>query len=277
MRSKYLRKVWSVLRTILIRYGLAAPLLWLGILGLEHTRRWLALRYLPTGSCGVEIGALHYPLPLPRGARARYIDINMPETLKTLRSDAGGEIVRPDILADGFSLSCVARESQDFVIANHILEHTTDALGTLNNWLVALRPGGILFIAVPRAHRCFDCGRAITSTDHFQEDYHLSLAGDLTAMRERNRAHIEEHLTVSAPALAEIQGVPWIPPEGKERERLIERLHGEGSGHIHHHVFTQDSFSALLDLLNRLSNGSVRIESVARSRVEIIGIVRKLS
>lgn len=277
MRSKYLQQVWPVLRTMLIRCGLAVPLLWLGILGLEYTRRWLALRYLPAGSCGLEIGALHCPLPLPRGTRALYIDINMPETLNKLRADAGDMIVTPDILADGFSLSCIAPESQDFVIANHVLEHTTDALGTLNNWLIALRPGGIIFIAVPRAQRCFDCGRAITSIAHFLEDYHLSLAGELTAMRKRNRAHIEEHLTVSAPALAEIQGVSWVAPEGEEREAQIERLLGADSCHIHHHVFTQDSFAALLGLLDRLPGGSVRIEYVARSRVEIVGVVRKLS
>ncbi len=262
---------------MLVRCGFTMPLLQLGFLGLTDTRRWLALRYLSVGSCGLEIGALHCPLPLPQGAQSRYIDINMLDKLRELRSDAGDVIVTPDIIADGFSLSCIAPASQDFVIANHVLEHATDALGTLNNWLAVLRPGGIIFVAVPRAQRCFDCGRAVTSTAHFLEDYNLSLNGKLMAMRERNLVHIEEHLTISAPTLANMQGVPWVQPVGEERERMIEQLIGADSSHIHHHVFTVGSFAALLSLLEELHGASVRVETVARSRVEIIGIVRKLS
>ncbi|WP_172838772.1 class I SAM-dependent methyltransferase [Solemya velesiana gill symbiont] len=256
---------------------MASVLLRLGLLGLEQTRRRLSLRYLPIRSRGLEIGALHCPLPLPEGSRALYIDINMPETLKELRVDAGVVIVTPDILTDGFSLSCIAPQSQDFVIANHVLEHTADALGTLKNWLLALKPGGVIFVSVPIAERCFDRGREITPSTHFLEDYQLGLAGDVMAMRKRNRVHIEEYLNVSAPALSVMQGVPWEPPEGEEREELIERLLGSGSGHIHHHVFSRDSFSDLLGLLDDVYSGSVRIEHVARSRIETVGIIRKLS
>lgn len=149
--------------------------------------------------------------------------------------------------------------SQDFVVANHVLEHAIDALGTLQSWLRVLRPGGVLFVAVPIGEHCFDRGRNITPAEHFLKDYLLVAAGDGQAMRERNRAHVEEHLAIAAPALVREQCQPWQQP------------HGADSSQIHHHVFTQDSFTALLGLLVE----QARIERVARSSVEIVGIVRK--
>lgn len=273
MRSErsFTQRSWSALRATLIGCGLSELLLRRGLLGLNETRRLLALRHLPAGARGLEIGALHCPLPLPPDAQARYVDCHAPEVLRTLRADAGDAIVTPHLLADGFSLACIASVSQDFVVANHVLEHAIDALGTLQNWLRVLRPGGVLFVAVPIGEHCFDRGRNITPAEHFLKDYLLVAAGDGQAMRERNRAHVEEHLAIAAPALAREQCQPWQQPQGAEREREIERLLGADSSQIHHHVFTQDSFTALLGLLVE----QARIERVARSSVEIVGIVRK--
>lgn len=39
--------------------------------------------------------------------------------------------------------------SQDAIIARHILEHCVDSVGTINRWKKILRPGGKLIIAVP--------------------------------------------------------------------------------------------------------------------------------
>lgn len=275
MRSEpaFIKKSWASLRAALIACGLAEPLLRRGLLGLEETRRRLALRHLPAGGQGLEIGALHCPLPLPPGARARYVDHHTADELRRLRADAGPGIVGTDILADGFALGCIAGASQDFVVANHVLEHATDALGTLENWLRVLRSGGVLFVAVPRGERCADRGRAVTTVGHFLEDRRLVAAGDAAAMRARDRVHVEEHLAIAAPALARERGEPWQPPQGEAREREIARLLGADSSQIHHHVFTQDSLAALLGLLG----DRIRIERVARSSVEIVAIVRKLA
>ena len=265
------QRVWSTLRTTLIGIGLSEWLLRQGLLGLEETRRRLALRHLPTGGHGLEIGALHCPLPLPPGARARYVDRHGAQELRQLRADAGASIVVPDLLADGFTLGCIANASQDFVVANHVLEHAVDALGTLEHWLRVLRPGGLLFVAVPIGERCFDRGRAVTPPQHFLDDRRLCAAGEREAMRERDRAHVEEHLDIAAPALARERGEAWTPLRDEAREREIARLLGADASQIHHHVFTPESFAALLGLLGP----AARIERVACSSVEIVGIARK--
>lgn len=268
-----LHTVWSTLRNCLVGCGLSGPLLHIGYLGLDETRRHLSLRYLkPEGTAlGLEIGAMHRPLPLPVGARALYIDKYTRRALQEMSSEVTTSIVTPDIITDGFNLGCIAPSSQDFLIANHVLEHASNALGTLQNWLRVLRPGGILFVAVPRGDRCFDRGRTITSVAHFVEDHRLSIAGDHATIRARNREHIEEHLSISAPVLARQQGQIWTAPKPEAREQLIERLLGSDSSLVHHHVFTPASFGALLGLLNT----SMVVERIAHSSVEIIGIARK--
>lgn len=273
MRSEFaiLRKIWPVLRTVAVACGLSEWLLRHGRLGLVETRRHLALQHLPDNARGLEIGALHCPLPLPAGTKARYVDRHATEALRDLRADVGPVIVTPDLLADGFSLDCILAASQDFIIANHVLEHATDVLGTLENWLRALRPGGVLFVAVPIGERCFDRGRTITAVEHFIEDRRLVTAGETAVMRARNRVHVEEYLTIAAPAIAQAANRPWHPPDGVEREQEIERLLGKDAGRIHHHVFTPASFGALLDVLGK----QIHIERIAHSRVETLGILRK--
>jgi SAM-dependent methyltransferase len=275
--SSLLHRSWPALRTSLAGHGFAEFLLRLGLLGLEQTRRRMSLRHLPASACGLEIGALHFPLTLPPAAQAYYIDKHTPEKLSKLCAEVAESIVKTDIIADGFKLGCIVEASQDFLIANHVLEHTTDALGVLLNWLRVLRPGGILFISVPRGERCFDKGRIVTSVDHFLDDYRLTNAGEYAAMRVRNRIHVEEHLNTSAPAIARMQKALWVPPDRHERERIVERLLDCDPEQIHHHVFSQPSYRRLLELLVEVSGGTCMIERVARSSIEIIGIVRKLA
>lgn len=269
-------RLWTRLRRGMIAAGLGKLLLRLNVLGLVETRRHLALRHIAPDSCGLEIGALHAPLPLPPGARAFYVDKHSAAALRTLRADAAATLTGPDLLADGLGLHCIAPGSQDFVIANHLLEHAQDALGTLCNWLHALRPGGVLFVAVPIGARCFDRGRPLTSGAHFFEDYELTRAGDTVTMRRRNQAHIEEHLTISAPAIAALHGQPWMAPDNGERQRLITYYLDRDTSQIHHHVFSRASLSQLLQLLCSVTGDTCRIERIAASRVEALGIVRRL-
>jgi hypothetical protein len=100
------------------------------IYGWLQFRDWkpiLARRYLH-GS-GLEIGALHRPLPVKQGTRVTYVDRLDQRGLRAHYPElASHEFVNVDIVDDGETLGSIAQESQDFIIANHCIEHCENPL-----------------------------------------------------------------------------------------------------------------------------------------------------
>jgi SAM-dependent methyltransferase len=139
-------------------------------------REDLARRYLEGD--GIEIGALSWPLRVPPGARVRYVDHATREELVRLYGAGlpaqGGHpdaIPHTDVVDDGERLATFADGSVDFVIANHVLEHMQDPIACLQHLLRVLRPGGILFLALPDARFSFDKPRERTTVEHLQRDH----------------------------------------------------------------------------------------------------------
>ena len=127
-----------------------------------RVRDYLSHKYIQ-GS-GIEIGGLHRPLDVPKGTHVRYVDrltvrgqrVHYPE----LR---GLPLVDVDIVDDGERLARVADASQDFVIANHFLEHCQNPIGALENMLRVLQANGILYMAIPDKRHTFDRNRPVTT------------------------------------------------------------------------------------------------------------------
>lgn len=51
-----------------------------------------------------------------------------------------------------------------YIVASHVIEHTTDLVGFLNDCQTLLKPEGILLLAVPDKRRCFDVLQPMTTT-----------------------------------------------------------------------------------------------------------------
>ena len=134
-------------------------------------RRHLAGRYLRGD--GLEVGALHLPLALPRGASARYVDRMSVEDLRAHYPELDEyELVTPDFIDDGEALTSVPGGSMDFVIVNHLIEHCQDPIGALLSHARVLREGGILYLAAPDRRRTdFDREREETSLEHLLRDH----------------------------------------------------------------------------------------------------------
>jgi predicted SAM-dependent methyltransferase len=118
---------------------------------------------------GLEIGALNDPLPLPKDAHARYVDRLGMDELR--RHYPGLDLVGVDVIDDGERLASIRESSQDFIIANHFLEHCQDPILTLQTLTSRLKPGGRLFMAVPDADHTFDRERPSTTFEHLQQDH----------------------------------------------------------------------------------------------------------
>jgi predicted SAM-dependent methyltransferase len=133
-------------------------------------RSHIARRYI--SGTGIEIGALGTPLDLPQSAQAIYVDRLSLEDLRAEYPElAHRKLQSPDVIDDGEMLHKFDEGSLDFIIANHVLEHCENLLGTLSVHVSKLRKGGRLFYAVPNRDHTFDRNRPVTPFEHLVEDY----------------------------------------------------------------------------------------------------------
>lgn len=178
---------------------------------------------------GIEVGALHSPFDLSGlpVTRIRYVDRFDVDELRRHYPELEGEKLVPiDIIDDGQVLSTVPDGSLDFVIANHMIEHCDNPLGTLRSWVSKLKPGGVCFVALPDQRKGWDERREVTPLSHMVEDYHA----DPAERRRRNRRHFRE----------------WVELVGNRNDEAeIQRLIDIDYS-IHYHVFTFQSFRELL-------------------------------
>lgn len=121
---------------------------------------------------GIEIGALHLPVKMPRGVTVRYVDRMGERDLRVQYPELRRHsLVHVDIIDDGELLSSLPDRSVDFIVANHMIEHCLDPIGTLKNWARVIRPAGVLYMAVPHRKLTFDRDRAPTPWDHLLGDH----------------------------------------------------------------------------------------------------------
>jgi predicted SAM-dependent methyltransferase len=155
-----------------------------------------------------------------------------------------------DIIANGETLDCVADESQDFVIANHFLEHCEDPIGALKNFLRVVRRGGVIFVAIPDKRFTFDVRRDVTTFEHLLRDH---LEGG-----ERSRlGHFEDYHRVVL---------------GITDERQIRR-DMEEMGHTHYHVWTQVEMLELVVRLRKDLGLDFEVEAFQGNRALGEGII----
>lgn len=121
---------------------------------------------------GIEIGALNQPLAVPPGVVVKYVDRLPVAELRAHYGDlANVPLVEPEILDDGETLGTFADASQDFVIANHFLEHCQNPFRTMQNLFRVLKPDGVLYMVVPDKRFTFDRDRPCTTIEHLMRDY----------------------------------------------------------------------------------------------------------
>ena len=219
---------------------------------------------------GLEIGAA---APAAGGPAARPRPLRRPDERPTdLRREypelADWDLTEVDIVDDGEKLATIAAESQDFIVANHFLEHTEDPIGTIETHLSKLKPGGVLFYAVPDKRYTFDFRRPVTPIEHMVADHERG-PGALarrTLRRVVPRCVIDEESPSSAP--------PSRRPRRSGSRQRAQQLEAQAYS-IHMHVWTQAEFLRLiLDCRERFDD-AFDIEAAARVGIEFIVVLRK--
>jgi len=184
----------------------------------QQIRYELAKKHLH--GTGLEVGALHSPLKVPPGIQVKYVDRMDVDGLRRHYPELRElNLVKVDVIDDGEALRTQAPESQDFIIANHFLEHTQNPIATLERFLQVLRPGGTIYLAVPDKRWTFDIKRPVTPLEHLYRDY-----------KEGPKWSYEQHMA------------EWVElvsgKTGEEGQREIELLTKQDYS-IHFHVWTQ--------------------------------------
>lgn len=176
---------------------------------------------------GMELGALHRPVPVGTGTRVVYADRLPYEDLRREYPELSGEtIVTPDILTDAEALGNVDDASMDFLIAAHVIEHMRDPIGAIRAWVRVVRPGGLLYLIVPDKRATFDAHRMRTPLEH------LILDADRPS-RERDLEHYVDWA----------RHVLW--KKGRDAIEEADRL-WRSEHSIHFHVFQPDDVMALV-------------------------------
>lgn len=225
-----------------------------GLIKFKARRRALARRHL-RGE-GLEVGALHAPLKLPAGASVRYVDrMSVADLRRQYPELADKNLVEVDVIDDGETLASQADESADFIVANHFIEHTEDPLGTLGNHLRVLRPGGVLYMAVPDRRRTFDVDRKPTPLEHVVEDHRSGPGGS-------RRQHLEEWAR-------DVEHLPEerVPGRADELDEI--------GYSIHYHVWTPVEFTAMLDHARERERLPFTVAEVRENAIEFIVILRR--
>jgi SAM-dependent methyltransferase len=218
-------------------------------------RKRVAARYL-TGR-GIEIGALDAPTPLPEGATARYVDFRTVEELHRQYPELDAKsFVHVDVVDNGERLEKLADAATDFLIANHMLEHCENPLGTLRNHLRKVAPGGWLFYAMPDMRCCFDSVRPLTAFEHL-------VADDADDGRASRHAHYVEWAKL----------VNKIDDDDAAAENARQNMANGYS--IHYHVWDGNSWLDFLCHAREFLGRSFEIRHFELSGPEMISVLRR--
>lgn len=204
---------------------------------------------------GIEIGALHQPLKVPKAARVKYVDrMSVDDLRKQYPELSEEEFVKVDVIADGEKLTTVDDATQDFVIANHFIEHCQNPIGALLNMFRVLKHNGIVYLTIPDKRCCFDADRPVTPLAHILRDY-------TDGPDWSRRQHVEE----------------WTRLVNKVREPDAIQSQADHIMNIdysiHYHVWTP--FEMLEWILALRGMVSFEIELCLRSDVEVLFILKK--
>lgn len=215
---------------------------------------------------GLEIGGLHQPLAMPASARVRYVDRMRTEDLRREYAElADWDLVEVDVVDDGERLETIPPESQDFIVANHFLEHCQNPIGTIETHLGKLKPGGVLFYAVPDKRYTFDFRRPVTPIEHMVADYEQGPEGSRSD-------HYEEwaRLVIEGPpeeSGGEARSDEWVAAQQRHLE--------ETDYSIHFHVWTQAEFLDLILTCRERLGEAFDVEATAGQAIEYIVVLRK--
>jgi len=126
----------------------------------------------------------------------------------------------------------IADRRYDFVLSSHSLEHTSNPVKALKEWIRVVKAGAPVIVVLPDYRHTFDHRRSPTPIEHMLEDYELG-------QDERDSTHLEEILE-----LHDLSRDPLAGSKDYFRQRSLRNFENRC---LHHHVFDEDNSRRLLE------------------------------
>lgn len=142
------------------------------------SREALIRKNISKEEVGLEIGPSHHPIVSKKeGYNVEVVDWLNQEGLKEHYKDHGvnvDAIEEVDYVWTGGSYSQLIGKTgyYDYIIASHMIEHTTNLLGFLRDCSELLKKDGFLRLAVPDKRYCFDHFRDVTGLAEVINNYY---------------------------------------------------------------------------------------------------------
>ena len=224
------------------------------VIKLFSKREKLSKKYIKGN--GIEVGALHTPLKIFNNGKVTYVDRMGNESLRDHYPELGNyKFVKVDIVDDGEELRKIKSNSQDFVIANHFLEHCENPIEVIKNHLRVLKQNGIIYWAIPDKRYIFDSVRDLTTVSHLENDYKYG-------PQFSRKGHYDEW----ADKFLKLKGKTAAK---KSKELMKERYS------IHFHVWTKESFMSFIKFAVKIIKLPFEIVEVVPNINEFIVILKK--
>jgi SAM-dependent methyltransferase len=137
-----------------------------------------------------------------------------------------------NFIREATDLREIADLRYSFVLSSHSLEHISNPVRALKEWIRVVKPGGAIIVLLPDYRRTFDLRRKPTSIEHMLEDYELG-------RDERDLTHLEEIL--------ELHDLSRDPAAGSKEHFLQRSLQNFENRCLHHHVFDECNIRELFE------------------------------
>jgi hypothetical protein len=216
------------------------------------TREEILLAPIKRDGLGLEIGAGCAPIaPKKEGFRVHVLDHCDRSALIEKYRPHGTKIENieeVDFVWDGrpYAELVGRRHAYDWIIGSHVLEHTTDLIGFLNDCDSLLKDNGVLSLAIPDKRYCFDHFRPLTGIGRV-----IDAAGNPQKIHSAGTA-AEYFLTVVSKGdqiawSAEAKGEFKLVHSLEQAKQAIHDINERGSYlDVHEWCFTPTSFRLML-------------------------------
>lgn len=135
-------------------------------------------------------------------------------------------------ICEASNLALIPDENYDFIIASHCLEHCSNTLKTVNEWLRVVKKGGAILLVLPDRRFTFDRNRPITAFEHLLDD----LKNEID---EKDLTHLSEIL--------KLHDLEMDLRAGTEDQFKDRSLDNHNNRCLHHHIFDFELLKKIYD------------------------------